>query len=229
MKSSGQAGKVRGNLQVIFFFFFFYKTCRSRPSVPWTGLSSYWLPVCIVGIDLCLTRQTLALFRGQPWGDCWETGRSVYGPFRALLFHLEQKLKLKLNIMPQQRPAVRGRNTPNRGSGGAEGREELSQPIVCIFTPSNSLLKPFQSAYWKCHSTETALLRVVNYLLQASDSGCVSILLLLDLLADFDTADHSILITRLCATVGCSGMVLDCFFSSLSRCTQSVFVGHESP
>ena len=27
--------------------------------------------------DLCSTRQILALFRGQPWGDCWETGRFV--------------------------------------------------------------------------------------------------------------------------------------------------------
>ena len=40
---------------------------------------------------------------------------------------------------------------------------------------SHSLLEPFRSAYRKCHSTETALLRVVNDLLQASDSGCVSI------------------------------------------------------
>ena len=41
---------------------------------------------------------------------------------------------------------------------------------------SHSLLEPFHSAYRKCHSTETALLRVVNDLLQGSDSGCVSIL-----------------------------------------------------
>ena len=38
----------------------------------------------------------LALFRGQPWGDCWETGQSLYGPFRVLQCHLELKLKLKL-------------------------------------------------------------------------------------------------------------------------------------
>ena len=41
---------------------------------------------------------------------------------------------------------------------------------------SHSLLEPFQSAYRKCHSSESALLRVVNDLLQASDRGCVSIL-----------------------------------------------------
>ena len=52
--------------------------------------------------DLCSTRQILALFRGQPWGDCWETGRSAYGPFRALRCHLELKLKLKPAPLPPQ-------------------------------------------------------------------------------------------------------------------------------
>ena len=36
---------------------------------------------------------------------------------------------------------------------------------------SHSLLEPSQSAYRKCHNTKTALLRVVNDLPQASDSG----------------------------------------------------------
>ena len=93
---------------------------------------------------------------------------------------------------------------------------------------SYSLLELFQSAYQKCHSTETALLCAVNDLLQASDSGCVSILSLLDLLAAFDTTDHKILITRLRSAFGYSGMVLDWFISYSSCCTQSVSVGHES-
>ena len=93
---------------------------------------------------------------------------------------------------------------------------------------SFSLLEHFQPAYRKCHNTETALLRVVNDLLQAFDSGCVSILSLLDPSAAFETTDHSILITRLRATFGCSGTVLDWFISNLSCRTQSVFVGHES-
>ena len=89
-------------------------------------------------------------------------------------------------------------------------------------------LEPFQSAYRKCHSTETALLSVVNDLLQASDRGCVSILSLLDLSTAFDTIDHNILITRLRSTFSCSGMVLEWFISYLSCRTQSVFVGHAS-
>ena len=92
---------------------------------------------------------------------------------------------------------------------------------------SHSLLEPSQSAYRKCHSTETALLRMVNDLLQASDSRHVSILSLLDLSAAFDTTDD-ILIKRLHTIFGCSGTVLDWFTSYLSFCTQSVFVGHAS-
>ena len=93
---------------------------------------------------------------------------------------------------------------------------------------SHSLLEPFQSAYRKCHSTETALLRVVNDLLQASDTGHVSILSLIDLSAAFDTIDHGSLINRLHTTFGCSGKVLGWFTSYLTCRTQSVFVGHES-
>ena len=93
---------------------------------------------------------------------------------------------------------------------------------------SHSLLEPFQSAYRKCHSTETALLHVVNDLLQASDRGHVSVLSLLDLSAAFDTIDHDILIKRLHTTFGCSGTVLDWFTSYLSFRTQSVFIGHAS-
>ena len=92
---------------------------------------------------------------------------------------------------------------------------------------SHSPLEPFQSAYRKCHSTETVLLRVVNDLLQASNSSCVSILSLLDLSAAFDTTGHNIQITKSRNTFGCSGTVLDGFIFYLSGRTQCVFVGHE--
>ena len=49
------------------------------------------IPSLEVGNDLCSIRLTL-LFWGKLWGDCWETGRSVYRPFRVLHCHAEQKL-----------------------------------------------------------------------------------------------------------------------------------------
>ena len=93
---------------------------------------------------------------------------------------------------------------------------------------SHSHLEPFQSAYRKCHNTETALLRVVNDFLHASDTGHVSILSLIDVSAAFDTIDHGIVIDRLHITFGCSGTVLGWFTSYLSCRTQSVFAGQES-
>jgi len=87
-----------------------------------------------------------------------------------------------------------------------------------------NLFEPFQSAYRKGYSTETALLRIVNDLLQASDSGCVSILSLLDLSAAFDTIDHGILLSRLATSFGFSGTVLSWFHSYLSNRTQRVML-----
>ena len=57
---------------------------------------------------------------------------------------------------------------------------------------AHHLDETFQSAYKNFHSTETALVRVQNDILCAIDSNESVILLLLDLLAAFDTVDHSI-------------------------------------
>ena len=58
---------------------------------------------------------------------------------------------------------------------------------------NNNLLEPFQSASRTCHSTETALTKVVNDILLTLDSNSTSLLLLLNLSAAFDTIDHGIL------------------------------------
>ena len=89
---------------------------------------------------------------------------------------------------------------------------------------ANDLTEPFQSAYKSEHSTETALLRIINDLLNATDDGMVSILSLLDLSAAFDTIDHSILVRRLAETFGLSGTVLDWFKSYLDERTQFVVI-----
>uniref|UniRef100_A0A669B1Q4 Reverse transcriptase domain-containing protein n=1 Tax=Oreochromis niloticus TaxID=8128 RepID=A0A669B1Q4_ORENI len=84
------------------------------------------------------------------------------------------------------------------------------------------ILDPFQSGFQKQHSTETALLRVYNDLLMASDAGNCSVIILLDLSAAFDTIDHKILLNRLKVLAGISGSALDWFSSYLSDRTFSV-------
>ena len=67
---------------------------------------------------------------------------------------------------------------------------------------TNNLLDPHQSAYDTGHSTETALLKVVNDLLTALDNRKISILSLLDLSAAFVIIDHKTLLSRLESSYG---------------------------
>ena len=77
--------------------------------------------------------------------------------------------------------------------------------VACQLTSylnSNNLTESFQSAYKKMHSTESALIRVQNDVLRASDDDKCVILLLLDLSAAFDTVDHHLLLSRLSCRFG---------------------------
>lgn len=83
---------------------------------------------------------------------------------------------------------------------------------------------PFQSAYRKFHSVETALLKIQNDLLLAIDKKKVSALVLLDLSAAFDTVDHQILLTRLSSYFGIRDSALEFLSSYLVNRTQSVMI-----
>lgn len=75
----------------------------------------------------------------------------------------------------------------------------------------------FQSGFRTHHSTETALLKVVNDIRINLDNNKPSVLVLLDLSAAFDTVDHQILSHRLGEHVGLSGIVFNWFASYLCR------------
>uniref|UniRef100_A0A8C6L025 Reverse transcriptase domain-containing protein n=1 Tax=Nothobranchius furzeri TaxID=105023 RepID=A0A8C6L025_NOTFU len=94
--------------------------------------------------------------------------------------------------------------------------EKIVAIQVCEHLNTNDLFEEFQSGFREYHSTETALVRVTNDILMASDKNLVSVLVLLDLSAAFDTVDHNVLLERLEHVVGIKGTALGWFKSYLS-------------
>ena len=87
---------------------------------------------------------------------------------------------------------------------------------------SHNLMSKLQSAYLKFHSSETALLYVQNDIFASLDAGHSTALLLLDLLAAFDTIDHNFLTYRLQHWFGISSTALNLLSSFLSDKFQTV-------
>jgi hypothetical protein len=103
--------------------------------------------------------------------------------------------------------------------------ERVVSKRICDFQEKNNLQENFQSAYKKCHSTETALLRVQSDILCALDNTNICALILLDLSSAFDTVDHQILLNRLQYFIGLNGPALLWARSYLSDRSQRVVIG----
>ena len=80
--------------------------------------------------------------------------------------------------------------------------ERAASRQLTQYLETNRLLPRHQSAYRAFHSTETAVLKVYSDVVDAIDGGDVVLLGMLDLSTAFDTADHDILMERLCRTHG---------------------------
>ncbi len=93
-----------------------------------------------------------------------------------------------------------------------------------IYMVENDFNDHMQSAYWKYHSTETALVKVHNDIMETIDGGSCVILVLLDLSTAFDTVDHEILLHRLEKRLGVTGSALLWFKSYLSSRRQRVYI-----
>ena len=71
------------------------------------------------------------------------------------------------------------------------------------------LCPEFQSAYCKNYSTETALVRVTNDIPMKMNTQEVTLLVMLDLSAAYDTVNYNILLTRLNEELGICGLALE--------------------
>ena len=89
------------------------------------------------------------------------------------------------------------------------------------------LLSTTQSGFRRRHSTETAMIRVLSYilLLDAVDRDHTAFVVQLNLPAAFDTADHGILLQRLRITFGIDDTALAWFCSYLHGQKQHVRCG----
>ena len=87
-----------------------------------------------------------------------------------------------------------------------------------------NLLPIFQSGFKAGNSTETALLRVYNDIVRASDIGQLTLLVLLDFSSAFDTVDHGILFSILERTFGLAGCVLNWIKSFLANRVQHISI-----
>jgi len=65
---------------------------------------------------------------------------------------------------------------------------------ITKYLNDNDLFPPLQSAYRPRHSTETAVIMIFNDALLAVDQGMITLVVLLDYSAAFDTVDHQITI-----------------------------------
>ena len=89
------------------------------------------------------------------------------------------------------------------------------------YIDENKLLDPYQSAYRPHHSTETALVRIHDDIMQALDRRKGVILDLLDLIAAFDTVNHGVPLKQM-KSIGTSKSALAWIESYLSDRTLAV-------
>ena len=91
----------------------------------------------------------------------------------------------------------------------------------------NNLDCPRQFGYKKGHSTELLLLHLMDNIMNSFDCNKVTVLILLDISAAFDTVDQNKLLKILHNDIGITGTAYAWFLSFLKGRTQKVLIGNE--
>ena len=86
---------------------------------------------------------------------------------------------------------------------------------VCIYIYDNNVLYDYQYGFRHSHSTQQAIITLIDRISKSLDKGDIAIIILLDLKKAFDTVDHRILLRKLYA-YGIRGTLLKWFESYLT-------------
>ena len=115
------------------------------------------------------------------------------------------------------------------GSSSAIAQEKHTWALddASSYRPTSNL-PVHQSAYRPFHSTETAMLSVHNDLVRTVNNGQVSLLILLDLSAAFDTVDQKILLSVLSNRFSLSSTATNWFESYLTDETQLFYTWRQA-
>ena len=102
--------------------------------------------------------------------------------------------------------------------------EKIAVNQITEYIDHHNLLPVNQSSYRKFYSTETALVKVQSDILLKMDKQQVSLLIMLDLSAAFDTVDYRILFNTLETDFGLAGNVRKWLMSYLSNRQQRILI-----
>jgi hypothetical protein len=136
---------------------------------------------------------------------------------RSYVKPLLKKPTLDQNILKNYRPV-------SNLSFVSKTLERVVSSRIDEHVTKNQLQEKYQSAYRKFHSTETALIKVQNDVLKFLDHGNVTVLVMLDLSAAFDTIDHKTLLQRLENVFGITEKPLEWITSYLQDRKQTVYI-----
>ena len=106
--------------------------------------------------------------------------------------------------------------------------ERAAVTQLCDHMRLNALYPSTQSSYRQYHSTETALLKVKNYILMNMNKQHVTLFVLLNLSAAFDAVDHFIPLQCVRSSFSICGIALTWFRSYLCNRSQRIIIDGES-
>jgi len=106
--------------------------------------------------------------------------------------------------------------------------EWLALARLCRQVTQSENFNIAQSAYRQNHSTETALMNILNDAYSNIDKGQSTLMVAVDLSSAFHTVEHSVLLTRLENSFGMTGVAREWIASYLADLKQFVRVGSEA-